>query len=104
MKPVVLLDVDGVVADCSAAMHRLAESVLYRPLPSPPWSNYDCDSAMGMSQTEAARFWEHARSRNWAHAIELYPEAADGVSRLREVADIAFCTSPWSSARRDRRG
>lgn len=95
MKPVVLLDVDGVVADCSTAIHCLAERIFERSLPAPPWSSYDCDEAMGLLGGDGERFWSEARAIDWAHEIELYPEAVAGVARLREVADVAFCTSPW---------
>lgn len=96
MKPTVLLDVDGVVADCSTAMYELAQRVFPgRPLNAPPWQHYDTPKGLGLEPDEAERFWQHARDTDWAHTIKTYPEAIDGVSRLREVADIAFCTSPW---------
>lgn len=95
-KPIVLLDVDGVVADCGSAMHRLAESFFGMRFPAPStWTEYDVTKSLGLQAADVKRFWELARSTVWADSIDLYPHALAGVSALREHADVAFCTSPW---------
>ena len=96
----VLLDVDGVVANCGAAMHSLAESLFGRKFPEPSaWSVYNVTDALGLSERETQEFWAHTRDAEWADSIQLYPEADAGVRALCGIADVAFVTSPWKGNR-----
>lgn len=97
IKPVLLLDVDGVIADCSTAVHKFAQRILGRELPGPEtWSEWDHASAMGLDEMDAQLFNFLAKhDEEMPNSIQLYPGAAESVRALGEHFEIVFCTTPW---------
>lgn len=93
----VLLDVDGVIADCAAAVHRAAEQILERPVPGPhTWEHFDFHSAMSLGREDAARFRAGIqRHSTLGHDIELFPGAQEFVLKLAETRDVVFVTAHW---------
>ncbi len=95
-EPVLLLDVDGVIADCSSAVHAFAENLFKRQLPHPDgWHCWDHPEAMGLTRDEAILFNEVALVSKFPQEIALYPGARESVLGLLEHFSIVFVTSRW---------
>jgi 5'-nucleotidase len=96
-RPVVLLDVDGVMADFVTAALRTIQEV--RGLVVPPeqittWHVHE-------SIPGCHRWWpeveQHMFAPGWCEAIPPFPGAREGLASLRQLADVFFVTSPWKS-------
>lgn len=95
-RPILLLDVDGVIADCETAIHDFAQDVLERDLPLPAtWTDFAFEKSMGMSETETTLFYNKCRHEFDPRTIKLFPYAHDVIFDLKEIATVVFCTSPW---------
>lgn len=92
-----LLDVDGVVADCATQIHKFAQNLLGRQVPTPDaWEHYDFTQSLKLSEQEEEMFFAAAKHAYFPRLIELYPGAFTQVQALKRRYDIAFVTSPWS--------
>ncbi len=104
MKPVVLLDCDGPLADFGQAYLDalwVETGASHSPREVDRWDMHNCEFFVELSQ----RF-EHLRRRVDAHVIK--PGFCDGidvahgakaaVAKLVEVADVYVVTSPWDSS------
>ena len=94
----VLLDVDGVIADCATAVHRVAEQILEREVPPPStWKHFDFHEAMELPPHEIHRFREAIqRHPTLGYEIKLFPGAQEFVLKLAETRDVAFVTVHWT--------
>jgi 5'(3')-deoxyribonucleotidase len=96
MKKVLLLDVDGVIADCSSPVHSFAENLLGRPLPDPAsWTAWDHAEAMDLNKDEARAFHIGIRYSGIANEITFYPGAREIVHELARAFDLVFVTAEW---------
>lgn len=96
MKKTLLLDVDGVIADCSKAVHVFAETLFQRSLPDPGlWVVWEHDEAMCLTPEESRHFHLRAQSSHFPWSIGLYPGAAELIEQLKEKFDVCFVTAPW---------
>lgn len=92
----ILLDVDGVIADCQAPIHLAAELHLGRPLPGPEhWHSFDFGESMRMTKSESRSFSAWVVGTNLPWHIKLYPYAEVLVARLQAIGEVVFVTSPW---------
>lgn len=96
MRPVVLLDCDGVLANLIGMNLRvLAHAGIVRQHDDvTAWDLADC---LGLTESERA-----ALKRSWSRPgfcadIPPYPGAAEAVATLREIADVYAVTAPMSS-------
>jgi len=97
VKPTVLLDVDGVLADFTAAALELVRQVTghrYDPSDVVTWEIFDSIPEKA-AQEEVYRI---LKGPGGCTSIPLYPDAQGGVQALREVADIVIVTSPFTNA------
>lgn len=91
-----LLDCDGVICDCVAEVHKLAQLMFQRLLPQPDkWESYSFGVSMGLSIEEEKLFNEIARIDPFPLNIKLYPGADHMIERLKKVYDVVFVTQPW---------
>jgi 5'(3')-deoxyribonucleotidase len=104
MKPRLLLDVDGVLADfhtpCIAIINRLM-STNFKVEDFETWDIFD---ALKVPADVKAKVYDEMNKTGWCTDIGVYPGAKDGVDSLREVADVYICTAPmrgptWASER-----
>lgn len=95
MKPRVLLDVDGVIADLAQVFVKtLARETGIRKTTSDV-TQFDFGKALGITPSQVQRTW---RAMNGAAmVVKPYPGAVEGVKKLMEVANVVFCTSPVKS-------
>ena len=91
-----LLDVDGVVADCSSQVHRFAENLFLRRLPKPAtWTSWEFSAALELTPHEAGQFYEQVKHSGVADHITFYPGAREIVHELCDAFDLVFVTSHW---------
>ena len=93
---VVLLDVDGVIADFVTAYMDIVFEVTARRYDPEQQIEYDIVTACELTDKE------HARVRKYTHCTEFcrddilpYEGAVEGVKRIAEVADVYFVTAPF---------
>lgn len=93
----VLLDVDGVIADCMTPVHRAAEGILGRPLPRPDqWEHFEFKDALQLDSREDELLHQALLSDDRVgREILLYPGAYKFVKTLSRHADVVFVTSHW---------
>ena len=92
--PRVLLDVDGVLADfLSPSLEILSRlsGQLWVPSDFPTWDLFDT-----VSREFERPFFDDVNKLGWCQALPVYEDAIEGVSRLREHADIYIVTSPMN--------
>lgn len=91
-----LLDCDGVVLNCSAAVHSFAQTLLGRTLPDPDdWIAWEHADALGLTPAESALFHAEIVRSNVAQQIDFYPGAEEAVRELADVFDLVFVTAHW---------
>jgi 5'(3')-deoxyribonucleotidase len=96
MKPTVLLDVDGILADfIGAALLALrAESGLaYSRDDIYTWEVFDSLPAAAQSYKHVV--YELLKSKLGCFSMRVYDGAKEGVRRLQELADVVIVTSPF---------
>lgn len=97
MKPTVLLDVDGVVADFTQAAITLVNQITgksYRPEDVKTWEVFN-----SIPEPEAHKeVYRIMKGEGGCLSIPVYPEALDGVRTLRELAYIICVTSPFAGS------
>jgi len=98
MKPTVLLDCDGVIADFALATLELVHQRTgrrYDPSAVVTWEIFDSILESKDVQDEV---YGILKGMGGCTSIPLYPDAQEGVQRLREVADIVIVTSPFTNS------
>jgi 5'(3')-deoxyribonucleotidase len=96
MKPTVLLDCDGILADfIGAALLTLrAESgLVYSRDDVYTWEVFD--SLPAPAQEHKHQVYELLKGRLGCFSIRAYDGAKEGVRRLQELADVVIVTSPF---------
>jgi 5'(3')-deoxyribonucleotidase len=99
MRPHVLLDVDGVLADfVQAALNvLLAETgVAVNPSTITTWELFD--SVPNEYRGWKGEVYSRLADRGGCLGIPVYPGAQEGVARLREIADVTIVTSPFEGS------
>ena len=92
IKPAVLLDVDGVLADFTLAALKLVQLLTgrhYEPSDVTTWEIFD-----SIPEPEARHeVYRILKDVGGCASIPVYPEAIDGVRELRKLANIIAVTS-----------
>jgi hypothetical protein len=94
----IVLDCDGVLADCCSGLLRVVEEVTGRRHALAAVTQFDVVRALGLSARESAAYSSAiSKRRGFAASLAPYPLARQGVRRLRELGDVCCVTSPWDS-------
>lgn len=96
MRPRVLLDVDGVLADFHTPCLDLINRYGGTKHSMNDLSEWDLFNALGIDPEVKHLVYEYMKQPGWCRQIGVYPEAKEGVARLREVADVYVVTSPMN--------
>lgn len=89
----VLLDVDGVLADTSAAAKALMDSIQPGAYDPAAW-DFGTSNLTTLGRTE---FWDRFGAPGFCAGLEPYPFACDLVHDLQEKHEVFFVTSPFDS-------
>jgi 5'(3')-deoxyribonucleotidase len=99
VKPRVLIDVDGVLANFVGATIRDMEAHHGFSMSHDDVTTWDIISSFPV---DASRLGDTMRSRwrepGWCASIPVYEGAVEGISILRDLADVFFVTAPMSGA------
>ena len=92
----VALDADGVLCAFIAGALRIVEEVTGRRYEPADVTAWDFTVALGLSAHEAREVKAVIGSRRgFAASLAPYPDARQGVRRLRELGDVFCVTRPW---------
>jgi hypothetical protein len=97
-KILIALDVDGLLANFTAGALRVVEEVTGKRFSLADVTAFDFTKALGLTAAEASAVKKVIGSRRgFAMSLPPYPEARQGVRRLRELGEVFCVTSPWDS-------
>lgn len=94
-KPIILLDVDGVVADFAGPFLAKANEITGMSVSPADIRQWDILTAFPDQQH--GDILEHTYKPGFCTALPTLPGAVEGVRRLREIGDVYALTSPWTS-------
>jgi 5'(3')-deoxyribonucleotidase len=95
MKPRVLLDVDGPIADFTGYYLKLVHEVTGRTYIRAEVSQWDIAKALKLTRQEQDKVESWIDSPTSAMEIQEIPGAVHAVKKIAEMADVYFVTSPW---------
>lgn len=99
MKPVVLVDVDGVLSGFVSSYLRAVYRETGRQYSYEDVTQYDMKRALGLNDLEAANVASHVQTPGFCEDIPVLEGATDGVRRLQEIAEVYIVTAPWNANR-----
>lgn len=104
MKPRVLLDVDGVLADFHTPCIEIINRLMGTSHKVEDFDNWDIFDALKVPKDVRSKVYDEMHQPGWCTNIKVYPDAIVGVNKLREVAHVYVVTSPmkgdtWTSER-----
>lgn len=92
------LDSDGVLSNFTAGALVIVEEVTGKRFSPADVTVFDFTKALGLTAAEATAVKNAIGSRRgFAASLPPYPEARQGVRRLRELGEVFCVTSPWDS-------
>jgi 5' nucleotidase, deoxy (Pyrimidine), cytosolic type C protein (NT5C) len=92
------LDCDGLLSNFTAGALKIVEEVTGRRYAEADVGEFDFTKALGLSVDEAVAVKKAIGARQgFAASLAPYPQARQGVRRLRELGDVLCVTSPWDS-------
>lgn len=92
------LDADGVLANFTAGALVVVAEVTGKKFQLADVTVFDFTKALGLTAAEATAVKKAiAAKHGFAMSLPPYPEARQGVRRLRELGDVLCVTSPWDA-------
>lgn len=96
-RPVVLVDVDDVLADFYTSALRIVGEILGCDVTAGPRTTWDIIDAFGFTDAQTAAFKQAVGRSAFCASLVPYPGAREGIARLREIADVYAVTAPFHS-------
>lgn len=96
VRPTVLLDCDGVLADFVAAFLDIVEEETGERFLHSDVGGFDIKIALGLDAAEAVRCYSRI-TPGFCGSLAPIAGAIEGVASLQDVADVYIVTSPWNS-------
>lgn len=94
MRPVVLLDIDGVVCDYASAFVSEINRITGKSLDARDIDRWDIGEWAGICPEENDAVMAQVTSKGWCRDLRPYEGAVQGVERLRDLADVVVLTAP----------
>jgi 5'(3')-deoxyribonucleotidase len=96
VKPLFLLDCDGILSDFIRGLLDFVEKATgARPARESITTQHAFDH---LDRSLKEPFEAHVRAGGFVSSLEPYPGAVDGFHRLSEIADVHIVTAPWKGA------
>lgn len=95
-KPVVGVDVDGVLIDMLGQVFLTLDAMFGKKLTYSDITSWCVDHHL---EGRAEEFWTAIGESNFHANTDPYPGAVEGITKLREVAEVYIVTSPLSYGR-----
>ena len=93
------LDADGVLRNFTAGALLVVEEVTGRQFTPADVTAFNFTKALGLSEDEGRAVMNAITARRgFVTALPAYPQARQGVRRLRELGEVCCVTTPWESA------
>lgn len=105
MKPRILLDCDGVLADFHSSCVTIIEQLTGKQYDLKEMVEWDIFDALGVSAEVRDETYRLMHQPGWCSRINPYPQAFFGYEQLCRLGDVYVCTSPmmmsatWTSER-----
>jgi 5'(3')-deoxyribonucleotidase len=97
-KPIVLVDVDGVLADFVGGYLRLLKEHTGIEADRDQITKFDIGASLGLSAEQSSRMKRAiGGAPRFALTLDVCPGAQDGIRMLEQVAEVHIATSPWNS-------
>ncbi len=93
----ILLDVDGVCADFSTPVVAEINRLMGTSHHHDHVDQWDIMRALAVPPDMAREVYDHVKTAGFCRGLRLYPGAADGVGKLRELCDVHPVTAPFDS-------
>jgi len=97
-RPLVLLDVDGVLADFVGGVLEIVEDVTGLARDREEIDRFDFCDALGVGVDDARVIKRAMASRGFCDCLAPCEGARDGVRALQEIAEVRVITTPWDSS------
>lgn len=94
-KPIVLLDVDGVLADFETKFLEIARFLTGKQIVRDP-TYWNMEDQCRLSDEESREVWNHVLQIDFARQLDPYPIAVEAVLELAEDVDVYFVTAPMN--------
>lgn len=98
VRPDVLLDVDGVLADFVAKYLDDLYALTGVRHTKAEVNDWEIKNALNLSKEVELRMVAKIEEEGWCYNIPILPDAQEGVQALREIANVHIVTSPWWSS------
>ena len=97
-RPLVLVDVDGVLCDFIGGVLDIVETVTGKRRQREEIDQFDFVAALGLNPNDARVLKSIIdMRRKFCARLSPFPGAFDGIAKLVDLADIHIVTSPWNS-------
>jgi 5'(3')-deoxyribonucleotidase len=94
IKPIALLDVDGVLIDFLTPALAIASQISGKTFTINDLTSWDIFDTVGKEYEEAC--YNEYKKEGFCYDLKPYPGAVEAIDRLRERADLYIVTSPMS--------
>lgn len=92
------LDADGVLRNFTAGALVIVEEVTGKQFSPADVTAFNFTKALGLSEDEGRAVMNAITARRgFVTALPAYPQARQGVRRLRELGEVCCVTTPWES-------
>jgi hypothetical protein len=92
----ILLDADGVICNFTAGALKIVEEITGRRYEETDVTEFDFAKSLGLSADETRDVMRAIGARRgFAASLAPYPDARQGIRRLRELGDVFCVTHPW---------
>lgn len=94
MKPRVLLDCDGVLADFHTPCLEIINEITGQNHSLKEINDWNIFDSFGIDGDTRAKVYERMNAPGWCSRLKPYPGSIDGVAALRDIADVYVVTAP----------
>ncbi len=99
MRPEVLLDIDGVVANFIEGCRPLAEQLIGRSFHHDDIDQWFIEKALGMDEVQTKALYCQVMEEGWCRKLPVYEQARECVAKIREYATVIPLTAHFHDSK-----